>query len=465
MTRAITFASLAGVIFAIAGFVYHDFVFPEIPDHAAKPAIIYTLPPQTALPGYVGVPSGSGPAIVFVHGLRDTGADCWASENGQYWPALVSHEAKGWDVYVEDYQDRISIEDIAAKMLVDLKDVFKDHSQIVFVAHSMGGLVVREFLIQNQQYAKKVPAIYLLATPSLGSKLADLASSIGLGTIQVDEIRSVKTNNFLRELNKRWEPFRRTVITECAFESRKTWLFNVVDFESANGMCNDRAVPINAGHSSIAKPMGPESLQNKKLMQLLADSPSPAVVAPGTSLELSFKFVGPFRVERNGDALAFNLTDAVLNTALSNQKIKIETASVTAQVSKESDEPFGFDQELLISSERLPASPAVVAGADYQQFLQLRGSYAPLRRVYQLTLRNDDGRSVHSPSPLIWSIDLTSSRPNVGELKAVRDSSLDVGEQGLPVQLFLWTLWGGQHFIEFSEVEVKLKVRVASPCQ
>ena len=463
MKRSIVISASLGVLFALAGFVYHDFVFPEIPDHSAKPDTIYTLPPQTAMPGYIGSPSGSRQAIVFVHGLRDTGADCWASENGQYWPALVAHEAKAWDVYVADYQDRISIEDIAAKMLVDLKDVFKKHSQIVFVAHSMGGLVVREFLIQNPQYTQQVSTIFLLATPSLGSKLADLVSSVGLGTIQVDEIRSDKPNSFLRKLNERWEPFRKTVRTQCAFETRKTWLFNVVSFESANTLCDERAVPVNAGHSGIAKPMGPASLQNKKLMQILADSTA-VLGAPGTSLELTYKFVGPYRVERNGDMLAFNLTDAVQNTVLSNQRVQVESVSVAAQVSKESDEAFGFDQELLISSERLPPASAIIGGADYQQFLQLRGSYAPLRRLYQLTLRNDDGRSLHSLSPLTWSVDLTNSHPSVGELKAVRDSPLAVGDNGLPVQLFLWTLWGGQHFIEFSELEVKLKVRL-TPCQ
>ena len=42
----------------------------------------------------------------------------------------------------------------------------------------------------------------------------------------------------------------------------------------------------------------------------------------------------------------------------------------------------------------------------------------------------------------------------MGELESARDTPITVGEKVLPVQLFLWTLWGGQHFIEFSEVRI-----------
>ena len=59
---------------------------------------------------------------------------------------------------------------------------------------------------------------------------------------------------------------------------------------------------------------------------------------------------------------------------------------------------------------------------------------------------------------------LLLSHPSVGELESVRDTPITVGGKALPVQLFLWTLLGGQHFIEFSEIDVKLKVRDA-PCQ
>jgi predicted alpha/beta hydrolase family esterase len=289
---------LGVVVLATVTLTYHEVIFPVIPDHGPKPIIIYTSEATAAYPGYVGVPTTSSrQAVVFVHGIRDTGRDCWTNENLQYWPALVAHQAKGWNVFVADYSDRISIEAIAAKMRVDFEDVFKRHSRIVFVAHSMGGLVVREFLIQNPEYAPKVSGIFLLATPSLGSKLADLVSSLGIGTVQVGQMRTEKFNTFLQHLNERWKPFRESIKTQCAYEQRKTWLFNVVDLESANALCdNSSGVPVNTGHSGVAKPAGPESTQNMQLMLMLAKIFLP--VEPGERRELSYKFVGPFRAKR-----------------------------------------------------------------------------------------------------------------------------------------------------------------------
>lgn len=97
---------------------------------------------------------------------------------------------------------------------------------------------------------------------------------------------------------------------------------------------------------------------------------------------------------------------------------------------------------------------------DYQELVRVRGTYAPLRRLYQVTLRTDAGRQPHSAEPLTWSVDVTNSQASVGELKVVRDSPIAVEENGLPVQLLVWTLWGGDHSIEFDHVDVTLRVRL-----
>jgi hypothetical protein len=151
----------------------------------------------------------------------------------------------------------------------------------------------------------------------------------------------------------------------------------------------------------------------------------------------------------------------VQNTQLPSQRIEIENATVTARVANESEQRFAFDFELLIPSEHLPADPALV-GTDYSQLMQLQGTYAPLRRLFSGALFTDTGRRIHTSSPLIWSVDLSNSRASAGEVKSTRNTPVDIGDQGLPAQLFLWTLFGGQNTIEFSEIEIKLKVRLVS---
>ncbi len=33
-------------------------------------------------------------SVVFVHGIRSSGKDCWQHENGSYWPELLKSEAE-----------------------------------------------------------------------------------------------------------------------------------------------------------------------------------------------------------------------------------------------------------------------------------------------------------------------------------------------------------------------------------
>jgi predicted alpha/beta hydrolase family esterase len=47
--------------------------------------------------------------------------------------------------------------------------IFRKHNEVVFVAHSLGGLVVQRLLLTHHELAMKVRFIYFLATPQEGS--------------------------------------------------------------------------------------------------------------------------------------------------------------------------------------------------------------------------------------------------------------------------------------------------------
>jgi hypothetical protein len=101
---------------------------------------------------------------------------------------------------------------------------------------------------------------------------------------------------------------------------------------------------------------------------------------------------------------------------------------------------------------------------DMQQYYELLGpgGYLKSRHVYQLAGRTDWGRAVHSPTRLQWEISVPEGSAPGGEIKALRDSPILVGPEGLLVQIFVFTAWGGRHFAEFRNVEVKLKMGVNS---
>jgi len=174
--------------------------------------------------------------------------------------------------------------------------------------------------------------------------------------------------------------------------------------------------------------------------------------------ERSYQFKGPFRISRTGDALSFNLTDAVRDARLANRKVHVDSVTFTGYVAGESSEPFGYDNEILIFPETVATRPKIAA-TDYGQFLELEKGYSYSRRLLQLTVKTDANREVSSKDPITWTVDVSDGSATTGELKFIRDSTVDMGDEGAFIQLFLWTLWGGEHFVEFSWVELRVKFR------
>jgi predicted alpha/beta hydrolase family esterase len=469
----------------------HDVFFVEHHTHFCDGTNIYQLPREVSIPGYIKGPS-SKQVVVFVHGIRDDGISAWKSDIGQYWPAMAANQQKDWDFYVDQYQDDIPITKIATHMGIDLAEVFESHENVVVVAHSMGGLAVREFLFKNPQYAKKISTIYLLATPSLGSKLANLVSRLGFGNKQSTDLRTVDVNPFLQQQVTKWKSLQQKPYTYCAYETRKTWFFEVVDESSSAALCDNDAEPIDASHTTIVKPECPTSDVNKILVAILREhslatkpanslsqgresknppdqsTEQPANSRPSASgrdaarlpstVQSTYRFIGPFRIARNGNAVVFDLTDILRDKGLENRKVLIKSVTVIAQVSAESDQAFSFDQELLVPSDGGLQHPPIFSGTDYGKYLSLNEDYVPRQRILRVTIATDSGRAVHSVSPISWTANLETSSLSSGEIRAMRSVPIEVGPKGLPLQLFLWTLWGGDNYIELSSVDVKLTV-------
>jgi pimeloyl-ACP methyl ester carboxylesterase len=137
-------------------------------------------------------------ALIFVHGLGGSPLDSFGS-----WPQIIAADetdlpdhGKMLDlaVYAVDYQadfrTSTKLDDIAKGVADDLaaSQIFQRHRHVWFVAHSMGGLVLRRALILWKLQGKslligRTIGIGLLGTPSAGAQLADLAQ-----TLHVDQL-------------------------------------------------------------------------------------------------------------------------------------------------------------------------------------------------------------------------------------------------------------------------------------
>jgi hypothetical protein len=175
--------------------------------------------------------------------------------------------------------------------------------------------------------------------------------------------------------------------------------------------------------------------------------------------EKEYRFDGPFRIARLENTISFNLSEALKDPDFSNRKIRLERISFTAPILSES-EAFGYDNEVLIFSQPLDALQAKIDATDFTQLQVLREAYIPPRRRMQLTVNTDSGRAVNSQDPLTWSVDLIGGTTSSGDLKFYRDAPLYIGSDGMSVQLLLWTLWGGEHFVQLDSVTLKVKGRI-----
>jgi|SRR6185437_15124659 len=238
--------------------------------------------------------------VVFVHGLTGNARDTWGSDT--FWPESLAdqhpsariwsygHKAPMFDLSDADGVNK-ELQDTSTQLLSALKDRDVGKRPLIFVTHSLGGLVVKAAIRQDQvspicrpSYRKGTRAIVFIATPHSGSSLANFArffpklvrvagelltALYGLplvGTLAktvfqesklVDQL--VKNTASLRELAQWYRDWAQQydVMTKAYFETnRYKKLALVVDPSSADpGVpgCALEAVD-DADHSTIAKP-------------------------------------------------------------------------------------------------------------------------------------------------------------------------------------------------------------------
>lgn len=159
--------------------------------------------------------------VIFIHGFNSS-EECWRNLNGNYWPNLLKDENDfpSIGIYVFSYQTNFfrgnyNLGDVvdALKTYLHLDEVLK-HSQVIFVCHSMGGIVARRFLVSQQlrlmEDGLKEVGLFLVASPSLGSDYANMLGTLVnfmgvsrfFSNTQTDALRFSQDNTWLNDLDK-----------------------------------------------------------------------------------------------------------------------------------------------------------------------------------------------------------------------------------------------------------------------
>ena len=129
-----------------------------------------------------------------------------------------------------------------------------DYPAVVFVAHSMGGLVVlRELLTHREDLLPRVRGLVFYATPQEGSQITRIAQLVARNPA-IAEMLPGDQNLSLQQLDNEWKALPARPTVRCAYEKRPTGNVMVVPVMSATRFCDGTPVAIDADHVDIVKP-------------------------------------------------------------------------------------------------------------------------------------------------------------------------------------------------------------------
>ena len=213
--------------------------------------------------------------IVFVHGIHGD-HETWRAANGAYWPQLIQTDPhfQQSDVVVAEYptpsrHGQYSTEKLSEILWQGLKrQKVWDHREVVFIAHSLGGLLTEEMLIDHPADAAKVRFVVSYSTPHQGSFVASLAKIYDSDPLLTD-LQDSNDNSFLMNLEDKWRSTASVsrIHRYCAYEALDTAAgegvgrylrahARVVTFYSATYGCDIDTAPmkIMADHIGMVRP-------------------------------------------------------------------------------------------------------------------------------------------------------------------------------------------------------------------
>ena len=218
--------------------------------------------------------------VIFVHGLDGDATKTWQHDRDSFWPNWLAQDLQRIAFWSLDYDvsavrwrgHAMPLADRATNVLhlLDVQDIGK--RPLVFVTHSLGGLLVKQMLRNASDFgepawkviAAQTKGIVFISTPHSGSGLATWLRHLSTITRPTEIIPELAANNpYLRNLNlwytnKVDEP---RVENKVYCEKLPLHGFIVVDDTSANiGIAGVIPVPMDDNHHTISKPKSKGSL-------------------------------------------------------------------------------------------------------------------------------------------------------------------------------------------------------------
>ena len=252
----------------------------------------------------------SDTAIVFVHGFLSNSTSCWTNKKF-YWPSLLLSDDRldkqNYGVYIAEYYTAIksgkyNVTDCSKEIFTNLSttDLIHqakviDNKNIVFVCHSLGGIIVRHLLeYHKEHFVNKKIGLLLMGSPSLGSKLTNNPIAKKLRNIYSNTTADQLSlsNAFLMDLDHRFRKLLTSdksfnIVGQEALESQPLFTFKylpdflslVVEPLSSSRYFEAQTIPCT-DHSSLVKPDGLSHPSHSLLLMFLQKEFNSPVLNP-----------------------------------------------------------------------------------------------------------------------------------------------------------------------------------------